>query len=114
VHVDVVWFKYGQPHANYYFDVGFIKNPARDKRWGFFAAVDEEMKEFVLTQRTAAGFVQAVLPVLSFLVRVDQEQIFAFGCNAGRHRSPVIVEVLADRLRKVGINCNVVHRELAR
>jgi len=106
-------FKYGAPRANYFFDVGFVRNPARDERWNFFSPVDDEMKTFVLEQVEAYTFVNNVLPLLSFLSGIDQAQIFAFGCNAGRHRSPVIVEVLADKLEKdAGVTVIVEHREL--
>jgi len=106
-------FKYGAPRANYFFDVGFVRNPARDERWNFFSPVDDEMKKFVMEQEEARRFVINVLPLLSFLSGIDQAQVFAFGCNAGRHRSPVIVEVLANRLEvDNGITVRVKHREL--
>jgi len=104
-------FKYGQPNANYYFDVGFIKNPARESNWGFESEVDEEMKRFVLEQPQAAAFIQTVMPLIVFLKDIDQHQVFAFGCSAGRHRSPVIVEVLASILQDSGTEVEVIHRE---
>jgi RNase adaptor protein for sRNA GlmZ degradation len=105
-------FKYGMPNANYYFDVGFVKNPAREKRWNFFTTPDSEMASYVLKQERAQRFIEMVLPLIIFLADVDQHQIFAFGCNAGRHRSSILIEELSRRLENEGIENNVIHRDL--
>lgn len=104
-------FKYGPPNANYYFDVGFLKNPSRDKNWTFFSNPDDEMKQFVLAQPDASTLINYVTPLIIFLSTIDQNQIFAFGCSAGRHRSYIIVNALADKLREQGIGVNVKHRD---
>lgn len=104
-------FKYGMPNANYYFDVGFIKNPAREKGWGFFSKTSKEMEEFVLGQGEVKEFLDKIEPLLIFLCGIDQNQVFAFGCSAGRHRSSVIVEELRRRLRRAGIEPIVYHRD---
>ena len=41
-------FKYGPPHTNHYFDVSFVKNPARDERWSLFSEPDVAMRAFVM------------------------------------------------------------------
>lgn len=105
-------FKYGQPNANFYFDVGFIKNPAREKKWGFFSKLNKEMREFVLAQPFSKKFIDNIVPLIELLNVVDQNQIFAFGCSAGRHRSTIIVETIADILRKKGVNVDVEHRDM--
>lgn len=104
-------FKYGLPHANYYFDVGFIKNPAREDKWGFFSKETDEMSEYVLNLKKTKEFLGKVEPLLIFLSSIDQNQVFAFGCSAGRHRSSVIVEELSRRLEKAGIKTRVYHRD---
>lgn len=104
-------FKYGLPNANYYFDVGFIKNPAREAGWDFFDKPDERMKRFVLEQEQTKEFLEKIEPLLIFLTTVDQNQVFAFGCNSGRHRSSVLVEELGRRLARAGIKANVNHRD---
>lgn len=103
-------FKYGIPNANYYFDVSFIKNPARDK-WNFFDKPNDEMRKFVLEQDIASKFLDKIEPVIVFLSQVDQHQIFAFGCNAGRHRSSILVDALAERLEKNGIKVKIIRRD---
>jgi len=104
-------FKYGIPHANYYFDVGFIKNPAREAKWGFFAEPDDEMRAYVLSQPTVVEFLKYVVPLIKMLAPLDQSQVFAFGCNAGRHRSYVLVEEISRQLTQLGVANKVVHRE---
>ena len=105
-------FKYGQPHSNYYFDVGFIKNPAREKGWTFFSAINDDIRKYIMEQDQAKRFIEMVVPLIELLFEIDQRQIFAFGCSAGRHRSPVIVETIAECLRERGIESNVEHRDL--
>lgn len=104
-------FKYGLPHANYYFDVGFLKNPAREENWGFFSEPDTRMREFVLKQPQAAEFLDKIEPLIEFLSTVDQNQIFAFGCNAGRHRSSIFVDELGNRLSSLGIKVRIIHKD---
>jgi UPF0042 nucleotide-binding protein len=104
-------FKYGgPPNANYYFDVGFVKNPAR--KYGFWSDVDEEMTRFVLEQQETCDFIETVIPLIVLLSKVDQRQIFAFGCSAGRHRSSIIVNEIARRLKDMEIPVDVEHRDL--
>lgn len=104
-------FKYGIPSSNYYFDVGFIKNPARENQWDFFSKRTNNMTEFVLQQEETKEFLDRIEPFLIFLCGIDQNQVFAFGCSAGRHRSPAIVEELNRRLRKAGFQPIVYHRD---
>jgi len=107
-------FKYGQPQANYFFDVGFIKNPARQDGWSFFAEIDQTMRNYVLGQPTVQTFINCTCPLLVLLAQIDQQQVFAFGCNAGRHRSPIVVDAMAGCLEREGISCHIEHRELDR
>jgi len=104
-------FKYGPPNANYYFDVGFLKNPAREPKWGFFSKPDAEMSKFLIEQSQAQEFLGKIIPLLEYLAKIDQHQIFAFGCSAGRHRSSLIVEEIGKRLRAKGIQVQIIHRD---
>ena len=105
-------FKYGVPRSNYYFDVGFIKNPARQKDWDFFCDTSPEMCQFVLEQDIAKQFIEKVIPLINFLADIDQNQVFAFGCSAGRHRSTVLVDFIAHQLRAEGVDVDVEHRDM--
>jgi len=91
--------------------VSFIKNPARDSRWGLFGSLDEEMAQFVLVQPKAEAFLKAVVPLIEVLCQCDDDLRIGIGCNAGRHRSRIVAAELQSRLRRVGIDAGLVHRE---
>jgi len=104
-------FKFGPPQANHYFDVSFVSNPARQRRWGMFSKVNHEMVEFVLAQPAVQRFVEMVVPLIEHVATLDSYQVVAFGCNAGRHRSPIIVDEVASRLVD-RVPLRVEHRDL--
>ena len=104
-------FKYGIPRANYYFDVSFLKNPARQEGFSFFSKVNDEMRQFVTNQENTQKFVENIVPLIIFLSQVDQKQIFAIGCNAGRHRSKIVAELISKNLIDSGIDVTIIHEE---
>lgn len=104
-------FKYGIPNSNYYFDVSFAKNPARESRWNLFDKPDAQMVDYVLSQPSVNEFISALIPMLKVIVTLDDDARVALGCNAGRHRSAIIVENEASRLRDAGNEVEVIHRE---
>lgn len=104
-------FKYGIPNSNYYFDVSFAKNPARESRWNLFDKPDAQMVDYVLSQPSVNEFISALIPMLKVIVTLDDDARVALGCNAGRHRSAIIVENVASRLRDAGNEVEVIHRE---
>lgn len=104
-------FKYGQPSTNNYFDVSFIKNPARQKKWNLFSEPDEEMARFVKGQTSYKEFMRKVVPLIEVMTSLDGGMRFGFGCNAGRHRSFFVAEGVAEELRTKGYDVDVVHRE---
>ena len=104
-------FKYGSPNANYYFDVSFAKNPARESQWSLFDQPDNTMVDFVLSQPKVNDFVKTLLPMLDVIVTLDDDARIAFGCNAGRHRFAIIVEHIAGVMRAKGMHVDVIHRE---
>ncbi|MFT5732819.1 MAG: RNase adaptor protein for sRNA GlmZ degradation [Paracoccaceae bacterium] len=106
-------FKYGPPPANHVFDVSFLKNPARENGWSLWSDPGPKMREWVVQQPEASAFVQAALPLLRVLARVDEDARVAFGCSAGRHRSAILVEEIARVLREENVEVSVFHRERA-
>jgi UPF0042 nucleotide-binding protein len=109
-------FKYRQPPANYYFDVGWIKNPAREKKWDLHTKANDEMRGYVLRQEHVEEFIQAACKLILIALEADDGVRVAFGCSAGRHRSPIIAEevrrrIIAD-LAFNDLNAKVEHLEL--
>lgn len=104
-------YKYGAPDANYVFDVSFLKNPARERRWSFWAPVDAAMQHWIIGQEEYDLFKEAVMPLLVFLSNTDADVRVAFGCSAGRHRSVIVVNLLAKALHDCQVNVRIKHRE---
>ncbi|MEZ5976935.1 MAG: RNase adapter RapZ [Planctomycetota bacterium] len=104
-------FKYGPPPTNHYFDVSFLKNPARDARWSLFSSPDGEMRDFVMAQPAARAFVERASDFVAFLADLDDDVRVGLGCNAGRHRSVLLAQALADALSEKGFEVVLVHRE---
>ncbi|MBI1369151.1 MAG: hypothetical protein GC162_10920 [Planctomycetes bacterium] len=106
-------FKYGQPNANYYFDVSFLTNPARQAEWDLFSQPCPKMRRFVLDQPAAQKFIEAVIPLLRVVMDADDDVRVGIGCSSGRHRSCIIVEELKRRLEDELTQVRIEHREEA-
>lgn len=104
-------FKYGAPGTNYYFDVSFLKNPAREAEWDLFDEPSEGMRRFVLDQPQCRDFLTVVVPLVRTLVTCDDDVRIGIGCSAGRHRSRIVAGEIAARLAADGIDVRLVHRE---
>lgn len=104
-------FKYGQPPANYYFDVSFLTNPARQPQWDLFSTPCPQMRRFVLDQPEAKAFLDALVPLLRVLMQADDDVRVAVGCSSGRHRSCIIAEELRRRLEDDHTQVRLLHRE---
>ena len=105
-------FKYGHPPCNYYFDVSFIKNPAREEQWDLFAVVDNDMVDFVMRQDAARHFVSHACELILFLAKQDDDFRVGIGCSSGRHRSFIIAEQIAMLLDRKHLRVDVKHREV--
>ena len=68
------------------------------------------MTEYVLSQQQVSEFIDLVIPLIYYVVELDGFQSVAFGCNSGRHRSPIIVNEIARRISK-DIRHIVFHRD---
>ena len=104
-------FKYGQPNTNHYFDVSFVKNPAREARWDLFSQPCDDMRRFVLDQSSCRAFLESAVPLIRTLVEVDDDVRIGVGCNSGRHRSCIIGEELVRRLENDHTQVRLMHRE---
>jgi RNase adaptor protein for sRNA GlmZ degradation len=104
-------FKYGPPGTNYYFDVSFLRNPAREQQWSLFDEPSPAMRSFVLDQPQCREFLANVTPLIRTLVECDEDVRIGIGCSAGRHRSRILADELARMLADDGLDVHVVHRE---
>ncbi|QDU65796.1 RNase adapter RapZ [Engelhardtia mirabilis] len=104
-------FKYGAPPANYYFDVSFLKNPAREQGWSLFDQPDDGMRQFVLGQPLAQGFLDTVIPLIAVLLEADADVRIGIGCSSGRHRSNIVAEEIERHFLDLGVDVRMVRRE---
>jgi RNase adaptor protein for sRNA GlmZ degradation len=106
-------FKYGAPSANYWFDVSFLKNPARESKWNLFSQPSAEMRDFVLDQPNCKAFLAAALPLIHVLLTCDDDVRIGIGCSSGRHRSVIVADELRRRLEEESVVVRLLHREEA-
>ena len=114
-------FKYGVPlEADLVLDVRFMKNPHYIEALRPLSGLTAEVREYVLGQPIAAGFLERLQELLDLLVPAyalegKTRLTIAIGCTGGYHRSIVIAEELRKWLENGGYGTVAVfHRELER
>jgi len=121
VHVTSFGYKYGvPPGADLVFDVRFMENPFYIPALRPKTGRDAEVIDFVLGHPATAEFLTYLMPFLRFaLPRYEDEKKarlgMAFGCTGGRHRSVVIANEVAKRLKDLWPGeITVEHRDVER
>jgi UPF0042 nucleotide-binding protein len=114
-------FKYSAPvDADLMFDVRFLDNPYFVDSLREHPGTTAAVREYVLGSSDAAEYIQHMEELLEFcLPRFQREGksylTIAIGCTGGRHRSVVIAEEIARRLReKTQLTLEVIHRDIRR
>ena len=121
IHIQSFGYKYGIPtDSDLMFDVRFIPNPYYIERLKELNGFDEEVKEYVLSQKESGKFYSKLLPLLEFLIpqyvkEGKKHLTISIGCSGGQHRSVTFVNKLAEDLKNSKvlkhINIYVSHRE---
>ncbi|WP_303646042.1 RNase adapter RapZ [Candidatus Solincola tengchongensis] len=113
-------YKYGLPlDADMVFDLRFLPNPFWIDELRERDGTDPAVREYVLGQPESEEFLSRLHSLILYLkdrfVREGRRYVtLAMGCTGGRHRSVVLVEELARRLRDAGVTVSVRHRDVAR
>ncbi len=113
-------FKYGIPvDADMVVDMRFLPNPHWVPELRPHTGLDDDVRDYVLTQPAAAAFLdrwEALFETVDtgFLREHKQYLHLAVGCTGGKHRSVAMAEAIAHRLRERGVETTVVHRDLGR
>ena len=113
-------FKHGVPiDVDNVLAVRFLPNPYWVEEMRPLTGLDEPVRRYVLGQPEAKEFLERADYLLKFLVPAYVKEgksylTIAIGCTGGRHRSVVLVEEIADRLRKMGYNPSTIHRDVER
>lgn len=113
-------YKYGLPlDADLVFDLRFLPNPFWVDDLRERDGLDPRVRDYVLGMPECREFLDRLVGLLEFMrdrfLREGRKYItVALGCTGGRHRSVVLAEELASRLRKAGWSVNVRHRDARR
>jgi UPF0042 nucleotide-binding protein len=120
--VNVVSFgyKHGLPlDVDLVFDCRFLPNPHWIEELRPQTGLDAPVREYVLSQADTLAFLTELDELLALTMPGYEQEGKAYlsigvGCTGGRHRSVVIAEQLAERLRGHGYHVAVHHRDVER
>ena len=114
-------YKFGIPlEADLVFDTRFIQNPYYVPELREHSGLTAPVRDFVLAQPGAEEYLGLIQQLLAFGIPAfagegKSRLTIGIGCTGGRHRSIVLAEELARRLRESGVEpVAVFHRELER
>jgi UPF0042 nucleotide-binding protein len=111
-------YKNGLPlDADLVFDCRFLPNPHWVDELRPLTGVDAPVRDYVLGQPAAGEFLDNLETLLvqllpAYVAEGKAYLTIALGCTGGRHRSVVIAEELARRLRAHGQAATVLHRDV--
>jgi len=110
-------FKNGVPQdADLVFDVRFLPNPHFVPEFRPLTGRDAKVKKYILSFPQSRQFIARISKLLVYLlphyIREGKSYLtISFGCTGGQHRSVMIAEEVANRLRKAGYRMKVLHRD---
>lgn len=111
-------FKYGLPiDSDLVFDVRFLNNPHYIAALKAYNGLDAQVKRYVHDDPRAAPFQTLMSDLIAWTLPEYQREgksylNIAIGCTGGKHRSVVLAEDLAERLRGEAWRVVVRHRDI--
>jgi UPF0042 nucleotide-binding protein len=111
-------YRRGLPReADLVFDARFLRNPYWEAPLRQLSGRDQEVRRYVARDPDYRLFFDGIYSLLSGLLpRFESEGksylTVAIGCTGGRHRSVVVAEQLADRIRRQGRPLALTHRDI--
>ncbi len=113
-------FKNGVPlDADMVFDVRFLPNPHFVPEFRNKTGKDARVAEFVRSFPQSVEFMNRVTELMLYLLPhyVEEGKSYltvAFGCTGGQHRSVMMAEEIAQRLKEAGYHVKALHRDMPR
>ena len=110
-------FKHGVPDdADLLFDVRFLPNPHFLPEFRPLTGRHPKVAKYIRSFPQTAEFIQRISDLLIYLLPhyIHEGKSYltiAFGCTGGQHRSVMIAEDVAKRLKKAGYRIKIVHRD---
>ncbi len=114
LHLISFGFKYGIPYeANYLFDARVLPNPYFVPELKPLTGADERVQTFLLEKSQTQAFIDLIFNFLTWAIPLHREEgrryiTCAIGCTGGRHRSPAITLILAEKFKKTFTDVEVV------
>lgn len=113
-------FKNGVPlDADMVFDVRFLPNPHFVPEFRKKTGRDPKVAAYVRSFPQTVEFLGRVSDLMLYLLPhyVTEGKSYltvAFGCTGGQHRSVMMAEAMAKRLKKAGYHVKAIHRDIPR
>jgi UPF0042 nucleotide-binding protein len=113
-------FKNGVPlDADMVFDVRFLPNPHFVPEFRKLTGLDPKVAAYVRKFPQTKEFLSRVTKLLLYLLPhyVEEGKSYltvAFGCTGGQHRSVMMVEEIAAKLKRAGYQVKALHRDTPR
>ena len=113
-------YRYGLPvDADLVFDARCLPNPHFVENLRPLTGLAQAVRDYVLGDAESRAFLDRIQSFLAFAlplyVREGKAYLtIAIGCTGGRHRSVVLAEELAARMRETGHDTSVRHRDVER
>ncbi len=113
-------FRHGTPAAvELLFDVRFLPNPYFEESLRDGTGRDQAVADYVMKSERGESFFKRLDEFIEYLLPLYDQEGKAYvtigvGCTGGRHRSVAIVETMAVRLREMGREVSVSHRDVER
>ena len=111
-------YKFGVPHdADLVFDVRFLVNPFFEKDLRMKDGSDPEVERFLLSYPATSEFIEKLESFVNYLIPQYMSEgksylTIAIGCTGGRHRSVMISNAMARKLKEQGLSVTLTHRDL--
>src|SRR5216110_2133835 len=113
-------FKHGVPEdADLLFDVRFLPNPHFVPEFRPYTGRHPKVAKYIRSFPQTTEFIQRISDLLIYLLPhyIHEGKSYltiAFGCTGGQHRSVMIAEDVAKRLKKAGYRVKVAHRDVSK
>ena len=113
-------YKYGLPvDADLVADCRFLPNPHWIAELAPMTGRDDPVREYVLSRPGAGEFLYHYAELLNVVLPGYEREgkrfvTLAIGCTGGKHRSVAMADELAARIAGLGVDVQVVHRDLGR
>ena len=113
-------FKFGLPlEADMVLDARFLPNPFYVQELRSLTGMDDAVYNYVFGSDVSNEFLLWITGLIEFLIPKYIEEgkhIFtvAIGCTGGRHRSVAVARAVAERIRALGCETELINRDLKR